>query len=78
MENSQGRTVRIWAVQEKEGAVKRVTTSYTLWRTRAQAIEGYCKKTGKSWAQLKKEGATLVRGSVVVYDKPTRLPPEAI
>lgn len=72
----EGRTVLTWAVKEKEGQANRVTGSYTMWMTPDEAIEGFCKLTGKSWDQLKKEGATLVQMPVVVYDKPDEQGPK--
>ncbi|MBI1807011.1 MAG: hypothetical protein HYR76_08185 [Ignavibacteria bacterium] len=68
MTNTKGRPVLTWGVQEKDGHKPLMTLSYNLWMTPEEAIEGYCKLTGKSWDQLTKEGVQLVQNTVVVYD----------
>ncbi len=70
-----GRRVLAWGVKENNGQNTVVTLSFSLWMTPEEAIEGYCKQTGKSWDQLTKEGAQLVQKSVVVFDKPDRQSP---
>lgn len=75
MKNKKGRSVLTWAVMEKNGQQNVVTLSFDLWMTPEEAIEGYCKQTGKSWDQLIKEGAQLVQKSVTVHVKPDHQSP---
>ena len=66
MESNSEKTLLTWAVKENTQTESTVTLSFDLWMTPEEAIEGYCKLTGKTWEQLTSEGAQLVQKAVII------------
>jgi hypothetical protein len=70
MTTQPGTQVLVWAVEHPKAEKTVTTLSYKLLTTREEAIEDYCKLTGKTWSELEAEGAKLVQKSVAVYNTP--------
>ena len=64
-----GKMILVWAVMEKRDTSHVITTSYTPWLTRQEAIDGITRMRGKTWEVLQQEGAKLVQRKMFVNEK---------
>lgn len=68
MAESRGKRITSWSVHVPEASKSASSAPATLWKTREEAIEGYCRLTGKRWEELARDGATLVEKTVIIFE----------
>ncbi len=66
--NQPGKEVLVWAVMFPGAGMPTMTLPFGVWNTREEAIEAYCKSSGKTWEQLEAEGATVIQRKVTMFE----------
>ncbi len=56
-----------WGVETRKKGKKTVTIDYSKNTTAREAKEAYVRRKKKSWAQLEKDGAKVVKGEMLVW-----------
>ncbi len=56
-----------WGVETRKKGKKNVTIEYSKYKTAREAKEAYARRKKKSWDQLDKDGAKVVKGVMLVW-----------